>query len=247
MWVIVEKLGPPGLWVTLKENEFFLLQGADRKPSNTGGGVASFLRLTGGGSGRGSGGSSSAHDVGQELVLPSPLFYRIILKGNVNDEELIKELCHNMNLENSFSQAVGDLHNNTSEKEDKKSKKKREKKEKEEKKKKEKEEKRAKKEKEKKAKKGRPTQLQKKRVHSRIVAVSEEKDKIETQWAWLDQNILFFISFFDRTNTSEEEELWYCSSLVFRFRVSFLVLDFRLLFSNPHLQGFFGGQASQRR
>ena len=204
MWIILDKLGPPGLWVTVKENDYFLLQSAERRPASVGGGVISFLRLSAGSSGR----SAADNAVGSTLALPSPLFYRVVLKSNVHDEDLITQLCHNKNLENSLSQAA-DADSQAKQlegaaKEDKKDKKKREKEEK----KREKEEKvKAKKAMKLEAKKGRANAAGK-AVNARIVAVSEEKERIEEHWQWLVDNILLFLSYFDRSNPSEEEELW---------------------------------------
>lgn len=214
MWIILDKLGPPGLWITMRENDYFLLQSADRRPANVGGGVISFLRLSAGSSGRG--GNAASSESSSTLALPSPLFYRIVLKSNVQDEDLITQLCHNKNLENSLSQAADvDSHNSNNpsidgggggmdKREDKKDKRKREREEK----KREKEEKmKAKKALKLEAKKGRATSARK-IVKARIVAVSEDRDRIDEHWDWLVNNILLFLSYFDRSSPQEEEELW---------------------------------------
>ena len=41
-----------------------------------------------------------------------------------------------------------------------------------------------------------------------IIAVSSDWENIEAHWRWIDENILFFFGFFDRTAPNEERELW---------------------------------------
>ena len=45
-------------------------------------------------------------------------------------------------------------------------------------------------------------------VSATIIAVSSDWENIEAHWRWIDENILFFFGFFDRTAPNEERELW---------------------------------------
>lgn len=46
-------------------------------------------------------------------------------------------------------------------------------------------------------------------LRTRIIAVSPDWQTIDNHWRWIEENILLFFGYFDRTSPREEQELWY--------------------------------------